>query len=189
MKIRSNGRILTLVFALVLILPLISINVFANTSNEMNDTANPGDLSALLVTVEDASIRLENPNGLRFATKLDATVKANILATLGEDAIVGMGTLIAPLSYVEAADAFTKEALEAIEVEDVKYLDIPFRAFFDGAAGVAFAAGEEVFTASIVDLKETHLTTDFAAIGYANVKLADGTVSTYYASSYAVANA
>jgi len=190
MKIRSNGRILTLVFALVLILPLISINVFANTSNEMNDTANPGDLSALLVTVEDASIRLENPNGLRFATKLDATVKANILATLGEDAIVGMGTLIAPLSYVEAADAFTKEALEALEIEvGDKYLDVPFQEFFEGAAGVAFADGEEVFTASIVDLHENHLTTDFAAIGYASIKLADGTVSTYYASSYAVANA
>ncbi len=170
----------------------ISTNVPADSQygdGYLSDEAYLNSLGKLLLTVNDPTVRLEDPNGLRFVTKIDDAFMAQLLANLGEDAIVGMGTLIAPLDYVELAGAFTKGALDAIEAPtDAKYLDIPFAEYFDGAAGADFGEGN-FFTASIVEIKDENLMRDFAAIAYVMVEVAEGDVRTCYAKSYATASA
>lgn len=153
----------------------------------LSDEAYINNLSNMFVTVKDPSFRFEGYNGIRFATKIN---QAFVNAIPENFELVNMGTLIAPLDYVQKAGAFTKDALNAIEADtEAKFLDIPFAdKFFGGAKGVAFGEEELVFTASIVNIKDENMLRDFAAVAYATIKLPDGSTRVYYAKNFAVSN-
>jgi hypothetical protein len=127
-------------------------------------------------TVDAASIRLFAPTGLRFAAKLN---NASVLSSATK-----IGMLIAPADYVEAAGAFTKEALETLPYVTT-YLDIEAEVgnYFKGNGSTANLGEGDFITASIVNILDKNITRDFAAIAYVEVA---GQI--YYASEYTVAN-
>jgi hypothetical protein len=139
-------------------------------------------LAGALMMQDAASIRLENPCGLRFTTEIDESLWETITEHF---TVSDMGTLILPADIAEGAEAFTKEALDALD--GTAYLDIKYEEDFDGAAGHSFEGGR-YFTASIVQIKEENLARDFVGISYVTLTLADGETVTLY-SDAAVANA
>lgn len=66
-----------------------------------------------------ASIRFQNPTGLRFTAVVSKTY-FNALAN-----VTGCGIVIAPTSYVETAGEFSMAALDTIAVSGPKYIQIP----------------------------------------------------------------
>jgi len=148
----------------------------------LSDEAYFDYLSDALVTVQDTTVRLEAPNGLRFATMIDETIYAKITEKFE---VVRMGTLITPADIAELAGGTTHALLDALE-GDGKYLDIAHEEDFVGAAGVAFGEGR-YFTASIVDIKEQNLARDFVGVGYLTIKIDEETTLTFYADGF-VAN-
>ena len=73
------------------------------------------DYKGLLAPVKGGSIRLTNAAGIRFGTQIDLDMLQSLLKLKADGMVadVSIGTLITPRSYVEAAGAFTKDALES----------------------------------------------------------------------------
>ena len=102
-----------------------------------------------------ASVRLQNPTGLRFT----AVVSKTWLASL--DNVAGYGIVIAPTSYVKTAGAFTIAALDGIDVASgSKYLKIPAANLLEETADYA------VFSGVIGNIREENYSVDFSAIAY-----------------------
>ena len=125
-------------------------------------------------TLPGASIRMDSPTGLRFATEFDAAFLAALAEQYGEENMT-IGTLIAPEAFVKEAGSFTKEALDALEKQSAAYLDV--------VAGQPYQQGGDSMTyvGSVANIMEKHYELNYAAIGYVTV---DG--QTYYAPSYTV---
>ena len=123
-----------------------------------------------------ASVRLADDTGLRFKTVIGKAYYDAQVALYGAEN-VKVGTLIAPAAYVKEAGAFTAEALDVLEKNSITYLSIP--------AGGFYATGSDVYTVagSILNIRDTHYTLDFAAIGFVEVN----GVRTY-SSDYVVRN-
>lgn len=141
-----------------------------------DDAAYFNYLSDVLISLATASIRLEAPNGLRFATEIDEALMAEITEKF---TVVAMGTLITPLDIAESAGGVTHEALNALE-GDANYLDIAYEEDFDGAAGLTFSEGRH-FTASVVNIKEENLARDFVGVAYLTIAIDEETELTFYA--------
>jgi len=145
-----------------------------------------GEATAQIVTdslmkiVDGASIRMKEASGtgIRFATRINEGALENVKALLGaSDVRIGkMGTLIAPETYYETANALTHEALEALPVETA-YADIPFGgAYFGGDAGVNLPEGDYM-VGSLVNLRD--YTRSFAAAGYLELIVDGASVMLY----------
>ncbi len=125
-------------------------------------------------TLPGASIRMDSPTGLRFATEFDAAFLAALAEQYGEENMT-IGTLIAPEAFVKEAGSFTKEALDALEKQSAAYLVV--------VAGQPYQQSGDSMTyvGSVANIMEKHYELNYAAIGYVTV---DG--QTYYAPSYTV---
>lgn len=125
----------------------------------------------------------ESETGLRFTTFLSDSIIALAKAALDEDKTVSYGTLIAPADYVAAAGAFTKEALEKLNVPagKQKYADVPARYSKRDANGDGVC---EAFSATLVNIQEENYERMFAAVAYVVI---DG--ETYYSAYNTVDNA
>ncbi len=143
-------------------------------------------VNGLISTVNSASVRLKDPSGLRFASKIDDT-KISELANLVESGQIlscKMGTLIAPADYVTEAGAFTKEALHTLSHE-VNYLDVAFGGeYFTGSIGGNSDDGNYM-VGSIVNIKSGNYNRDFCGIGYVEIALnGDQSPITIYSNGY-----
>ena len=123
-----------------------------------------------------------NTTGLRFKTLyLESYIESmKALATLRGETLE-IGTVIAPLDYVESVDEFTMEALHA-KYGDNGYLNV--EATVDSPFEEAGANGIVTYAGSIVNIKEANRDRDFAGIGY--IKIGD---DIYYSDFYCVRNA
>lgn len=110
-----------------------------------------------------ASIRLNDQNGIRFYTTVDAEKLAALKAVEGNT--VELGTLIAPADLV--TDELTHEIGEANFI-DVKYVADEYYE-------------ENTFVGSIVEIKEANYGRAFIGRGYVKVTDANGEVTYYYA--------
>ena len=126
-----------------------------------------------------ASIRCDEPTGLRFETEIDADQYESWLA--GADSIK-VGTLIAPAQYVIGADAFTHAALDAYQRENgltsASYIDVSY----DAAWRKGSTEDQYIFSGAVANIFPANYTMDFAAVGYIAVTV--GEVTTYYYASY-----
>jgi len=131
-----------------------------------------------LEIVEGASIRLAEPTGLRFATRVDTHVLEHLSDLFGDAAIKDMGTLIAPADYVTRAGAFTKEALDALG-NATNYLDVKFDGvYYPYAEAVGLPEGDYM-AGSITNIRASNVSREFAAIGYVTLEI-DGDEYTFY---------
>ena len=140
----------------------------------------PEKYAGLLTTEQAASVRISVPTGLRFATKLDEEMLAELYAlkTAGDVADVTFGTLIAPTDYVTG-----ELSMEALTLAGKRYLAV------EAVMGKYFKYDSDPdtthFVGSIVDMYEWNVARNFSACGYATVTLRSGqTVNLYSATKH-----
>ena len=122
-------------------------------------------LTALFLDIRTrAEVRLGDKKGIRFLTELDRA-DWEMLRTYTDPAL---GTLIAPKSYVEAADGvLTPAALAA--AGKTKYLNATADDFYAKTDTVCTLSG------SVVALKSKNLTLDYVGAGYVKITYTNGT--------------
>ncbi len=111
-----------------------------------------------------AEVRFANPSGLRFTTLVSG------LDALPEGATYEAHTLIAPLDYVNALTEFTPEGFEAA---GLIYLDIELEKEIN-------VGDAKQYQASIVNIRESNFTRQFAARTYVTITYANGVTETIY---------
>jgi len=161
MKMKRSTTVATLIalaLALLVIVPVLMIPAFAEDAG----TPEHFDVAAyreMIAPVEGGSIRLSHAAGIRYATQLDLDKMGELLAMKEEGMIsdVSFGTVIAPRSYVEAAGAFTMEALdENLNISGSKYLNVKgtIGYYYGRPEGVTLDKGfDTCFVGSISNVK------------------------------------
>jgi len=144
----------------------------------------------MIAPVRGASIRLSHAAGIRFATQLDLD-QMNELLAMKEDGMiadVSIGTVIAPKAYVEAAGAFTMDALDNnLNINGGKYLNVKgtIGHYYGRPEGVVLDQGYDTcFVGSITNVKLGNRDLDFSAIGYVRVALSSGESVYIYSYDY-----
>ncbi len=132
-----------------------------------------------LKTLPGASVRLNDPTGLRFDTEikkstLDALLKA-------DNVTVQIGTLIAPTKYVKAAGTFTADALDTYKNEQGfafdPYINVPFDTTvykFLEETDTAYT-----FSGAVANLFESNYNLAYSAVGYLTITVGDLSVTFY----------
>lgn len=132
-----------------------------------------------LKTLPGASVRLNDPTGLRFDTEikkstLDALLKA-------DNVTVKIGTLIAPTKYVKAAGTFTADALDTYKNEQGfafdPYINVPFDTTvykFLEETDTAYT-----FSGAVANLFESNYNLAYSAVGYLTITVGDLSVTFY----------
>ena len=132
------------------------------------------DSEGIELYLEDgASVRMADPTGLGFTSRVSYANYNNAVETYGKEN-VSTGTLIAMASDVSAS-SFTHAGLNAA---GVKYLDVKNKGFKN--AVTAEADGYYAWRGSVVNLYEHNHGKDFAAVGYLCVN-GEYTYTTYNA--------
>ena len=120
-----------------------------------------GDAINVSTSFRGAARLVEESNGLRFTTEIKNSYIEELNTTYGVGNYT-VGTIIAPLSYVNEAGVFTIDALDALTKTSAKYLiaaaDVsnPYNTTDDGI----------VIAGSIANIKEANYDVEFAAIAY-----------------------
>ncbi len=131
-----------------------------------------GAFAGIITTEQKASIRIDEPTGLRFASAINET-KLSELKSLGYT--VSFGTLIAPKDLVKGQALVHGLMDPLVDVVNVgKYYE------FDGDAATKHIVG------SIVKIKEGNLDRDFTARGYIKAEKDGHAVYFYSATTYSV---
>lgn len=132
-----------------------------------------------LKTLPGASVRLNDPTGLRFDTEikkstLDALLKA-------DNVTVQIGTLIAPTKYVKAAGTFTADALDTYKNEQGfafdPYINVPFDTTvykFLEETDTAYT-----FSGAVANLFESNYNLAYSAVGYLTITVGELSVTFY----------
>ena len=168
-----------------------SDNVYTRIGwNGMNNTSYVGSGLGYLssVSVDDvtvatqagAGIRLDDPTGLRFESRVNKDVY-DALAAKG--AQITTGTIILPTDYLVAYGInnanFHKYNLDVL---GIKYLDVVNNGWANEAT--AEADGYYQYYGSIVGIKDANLDRAFSGIGYVAVTYADTGLTTYFFAEY-----
>ncbi len=132
-----------------------------------------GNLPSVVDLINGASIRIDEPTGLRFTGLIYKSYIDTFKAKYGEDNVI-MGMLITPTDYLTDVE-FTKEALDASEREGVKYLEID-------ALTVLEDGDYYKINCAITNIKSENYERAFSAILY--VKVVDGENVEYIYSDY-----
>lgn len=132
-----------------------------------------------LKTLPGASVRLDDPTGLRFDTEikkstLDALLKA-------DNVTVKIGTLIAPTKYVKAVGTFTADALDTYKNEQGfafdPYINVPFDTTvykFLEETDTAYT-----FSGAVANLFESNYNLAYSAVGYLTITVGELSVTFY----------
>ena len=132
-----------------------------------------------LKTLPGASVRLNDPTGLRFDTEikkstLDALLKA-------DNVTVQIGTLIAPTKYVKAVGTFTADALDTYKNEQGfafdPYINVPFDTNvyeFLKKTDTAYT-----FSGAVANLFESNYNLAYSAVGYLTITVGELSVTFY----------
>ncbi len=158
-----------------------NLNVYTDSeffSEKTAETVIQDALVGVVMTDDLASIRLNSPTGLRFATKVDTAAVAQLEA-LGVT-VNHYGTLIAPTDFMETLGELTLETYTP--GENIINVEVSPGAFYelDGDENTTH------FVGSIVDLivndTVNNITRSFSARGYINVTFANGMTANIYSS-------
>lgn len=132
-----------------------------------------------LKTLPGASVRLNDPTGLRF----DTEIKKSTLDTLlkADNVTVKIGTLIAPTKYVKAVGTFTADALDTYKNEQGlafdPYINVPFDTNvykFLEETDTAYT-----FSGAVANLFESNYNLAYSAVGYLTITVGDLSVTFY----------
>lgn len=132
-----------------------------------------------LKTLTGASVRLNDPTGLRF----DTEIKKSTLDTLlkADNVTVKIGTLIAPTKYVKAVGTFTADALDTYKNEQGfafdPYINVPFDTNvykFLEETDTAYT-----FSGAVANLFESNYNLAYSAVGYLTITVGDLSVTFY----------
>lgn len=132
-----------------------------------------------LKTLTGASVRLNDPTGLRF----DTEIKKSTLDTLlkADNVTVKIGTLIAPTKYVKAVGTFTADALDTYKKEQGfafdPYINVPFDTNvyeFLKKTDTAYT-----FSGAVANLFESNYNLAYSAVGYLTITVGDLSVTFY----------
>lgn len=161
------------------------INCYASGHN-LAGNKGKGNLSAsgcvtdiTLKTLTGASVRLNDPTGLRF----DTEIKKSTLDTLlkADNVTVKIGTLIAPTKYVKAVGTFTADALDTYKNEQGfafdPYINVPFDTTvykFLEETDTAYT-----FSGAVANLFESNYNLAYSAVGYLTITVGDLSVTFY----------
>ena len=131
-----------------------------------------------LTTDNEASIRFNVPTGIRFYNTVSGLYDT-LVAYYGAEN-VKMGTVIAPKALIEAAGAFSKDALGALSSKSDTYLDVEYQnEWFSEPISESFgsyrisANKQYEYVGSIADILPENYTLEFCGIGY--ISYNDGT--------------
>lgn len=132
-------------------------------------------------TVVGASIRIKEPTGLRFETRINKAAYDALVETYGAEN-VKTGTIILPADYIDAefksGDAFDIEAYIAAKTADTDYKDVKNQLGFYNESTAA-ADGYYQYFGSLVNIRTENLDRDFFGIGYISITKGDATVTIY----------
>lgn len=132
-----------------------------------------------LKTLPGASVRLNDPTGLRF----DTEIKKSTLDTLlkADNVTVKIGTLIAPTKYVKAVGTFTADALDTYKNEQGfafdPYINVPFDTTvykFLEETDTAYT-----FSGAVANLFESNYNLAYSAVGYLTITVGELSVTFY----------
>ena len=175
-----------LVFALLLAMLAPALNAVATPIVALTVDGYIGNMDANLtkdlISPATATLNIENDGGLRFATNINLAKYENLKAFCKQRMIKewSVGTLVAPLDYVLEAGTFSTEALDVLDYE-TPYLDIKSNPDVFYEKGENIAPGyDKQFVASVVNIKLNNRARNFAAIGYIQLTLNNGTFYTIY---------
>lgn len=152
-------------------------NLAGNKGKTWSDSGCVTDIT--LKTLTGASVRLNDPTGLRFDTEikkstLDALLKA-------DNVTVQIGTLIAPTKYVKAVGTFTADALDTYKNEQGfafdPYINVPFDTNvykFLEETDTAYT-----FSGAVANLFESNYNLAYSAVGYLTITVGDLSVTFY----------
>ena len=128
--------------------------------------------------MDGASVRLNNPTGLRFTAVLSVDY-LNLIKSANEGKTVRYGILITPTDYIATAgDIFTVDALDSLSYT-TKYI----LGYADKLMSGGDADGYYEFSAVLSNVQDYNYERPFSAIAFIAVDNGDGTV-TYYYSEY-----
>ena len=143
-----------------------------------------------LTTDTAASFRFNAPTGIRFRTTVSGLYDT-LVALYGKDN-VKLGTIVAPKLFVDDAEGFTKEALDALTgIEGAKYVDCAYGGEWYGepttsniwnAANPVMMTSEYTYVGSIANIDADYYDTLHCAIGYISYRAdAESDWTTVYA--------
>ena len=181
---KFQKRILTCFLMLAMLVPMLSAAMLPAVAVTVDGTIGNMDttlIENLIAPADEAILNIENGGGIRFATNINTQKYEELKAFCKKRRIEGItiGTLIAPVEYVKAAEEFSKEALDALSYETA-YLDVKANAeiFYGGEKSIAEGYNAQ-FVASLMNIKLNNRTRDFAAIGYIQLTLSTGYYTIY----------
>ena len=181
---KLQKRALVWLLTLAMLVPMLSTvagPAFAATTSGPIKNMDMSLTEGLIAPSEDVTYNPENGGGIRFATNINLSKLEDLKAFCKKRLIkvITVGTLIAPVDYVEEAGEFSKDALDQLEYK-TPYLDFKANTetYYEGDGSVA-EGYDERFVASIMNIKLENRTRDFAAIGYVQLTLIDGFYTIY----------
>ena len=189
---KLQKRALVWLLTLAMLIPVLSTAagpaLAATTSGSLKVDSEL--VTGIIAPAEEATYNSENGGGIRFATNINLQKLEDLKAFCKTRLIkvITVGTLIAPVDYVEEAGEFSKDALDALGYKTA-YLDFKANTetFYEGEGTVA-EGYDERFVASIMNVKLENRTRDFAAIGYIQLTLTSATGGKAYYTIYSYDN-
>ncbi len=132
-----------------------------------------------LKTLPGASVRLNDPTGLRFDTEIKKSTLDALLAA--DNVTVKIGTLIAPTKYVKAAGTFTADALDTYKNEQGFAFDTYINVPFDTNVYKFLEETDTAYTFSgaVANLFESNYNLAYSAVGYLTITVGDLSVTFY----------
>ena len=152
-------------------------NLVGNKGTTLSDSGCVTDIT--LKTLTGASVRLNDPTGLRFDTEIKKSMLDTLLAA--DNVTVQIGTLIAPTKYVKAVGTFTADALDTYKNEQGfafdPYINVPFDTTvykFLEETDTAYT-----FSGAVANLFESNYNLAYSAVGYLTITVGDLSVTFY----------
>lgn len=129
----------------------------------------------MIATQAGAGVRLDNPTGLRFESRVNKDLYDKAVANGAE---ITTGTIILPTDYLTEYGLnnanFNKYNLDVL---GIKYLDVVNEGWVN--KDTAETDGYYKYYGSIVGIKEANLDREFSGIGYVTVKTDNGEYTVY----------
>ncbi len=182
-------RWFTVLLAILTALPmLLSLALPVIAADTAKTTFDPTPYKNIIKTVGAPELRLTSPGGIRFVNKVEVAAYKELMGLIRDRTAsnIKVGTLIAPVAYVEQAGAFTVEALDKLP-HGVNYVKVETKInqWYNNDNG---DDGYYEFAGSLTNIKAGHAFISFAGIGYIEVVLNSGE-SVYIYGNYAARGA
>lgn len=175
MKMKTTKRWFTVLLAILTVLPMLLSAVLPVIAEETAETVfDPTPYKDIIKTVGAPELRLTSPGGIRFVNKVEVASYKELMGMVRNRTVsdIKIGTLIAPIAYVEQAGAFTVEALDKLP-HGVNYVKVEAKInqWYNNDNG---DDGYYEFAGSLTNIKAGHAFVSFTGVGYIEVILKSG---------------